>query len=200
MSSFYANSLSIIEGDVFNFFCSYISYLIFEVNNYVSSLIYIYNYIYSISYKRNGSILRDSRLANFINMSSSLLNTTFLNSNYWLSEKRVHDIYAFNTDLMALKNMLIELVNEQCNYFYEITRDVVDTKNLSMTSKKVLKLRSGIDRKFRQLFSINVHSVKLNRYYILYQRNIYFKTVTELSENYGRINFLKKKAFFAHTL
>ena len=67
-ASFFNILMITLEGDKFTLFKSYLSYLIFEVQNYVGSLIFTYNYIYSLDYLTTNTIYKNILLQNFLSI------------------------------------------------------------------------------------------------------------------------------------
>lgn len=59
-ASFYNILMEQIEGDKSQLFTTYMSFLIYEVKNYVGTLINSYNFIFHQDYQNNGTFYRNT--------------------------------------------------------------------------------------------------------------------------------------------
>lgn len=201
IASFYANIIqNLQEQDIYPLYESFIAFLLFKADNCVSSLIYIYQFMYSLKFKQQYSIWRMIKLQNYVHSASIALQLNFIQSQYWLSHKRFHNIQDFNQELNILKIRLMQLFDLQVFYFEEITRLTIDVSSLSKISSKIIDLRFSIENNFNYLFSITKNSIILNRYHIIYQKNIYIRHDKDLVENSNKISFLKNNKYFATNL
>lgn len=201
INSFYANSLNQNQPkDTYPLLISFAKYMSFSCNNYISSLIYIYNYIYSLQYSRFQTFFRDVVLHNLIHYCSLKLRSDFLDSDYWMSSDSMYEIFNFSKGLNQLEHLMISLFDEQCSYFKELTTNNIDHKYLAQCSKKVLKIRIECDQLFEKMFKVGTNSIKLNKYYVIYQRNVYFKSDRFLQQYHQRVYHLGLNKGFAMNL
>ena len=71
------------------------SYLCFEVKNYIGCLIHCFNFIFSTEYKIQASLYRHALLQNYLDVASKKLHQQFVHSTFWLSKERIYDVHNY---------------------------------------------------------------------------------------------------------
>jgi hypothetical protein len=148
-ASFYNILLEKMEGDKSRLFFSYLSFLCFEVKNYVGCLINSYNFVFSLNYSRQGTLYKNSLLQNYIDLSSRKLYRKFLDSPFWLSGKRIYDAYEYYQKLDRIEFLFEECVKHNIDYFRELSGSAVNFKILVKSARNILKTRSEIESLFK---------------------------------------------------
>lgn len=111
-------------------FESYLSFLVYEVENYVGTLINTYNYIFSPDYKIHSSFTKNIKLMNYIDISSKKLHREFLNSPYWLSSKRIYDVFHFSKRIDKVEQQFTEIVKLNVEFYQELSGSSINFKFL----------------------------------------------------------------------
>ena len=192
-ASFYHILLTTLKGDKYRLFTSYLSYLIYEVENFVGCLINCYNFIFSVDYRNQGSIFTHYILQNYIQMSSKKLHQQFLHSPYWLSETSFFEISTSFSELDTIESRFMELVRIYVDFYQELIAKAISLKELTKKSQKMITIRAEIEAKFRLLFAKQADNSRLVSLYINYQMYIKHVKQNSLREMMDKLNLLVKK-------
>lgn len=178
--------------DPFLLFQSYLSFLVYEVNNYVGTLINTYNYIFSQDYKKDESLFKNIVLMNYIDLSSKRLHKEFLDSPYWLSSNRITNIFNFSERIDEVERKFVELVRLNTEFYEELSGSSINFKYLINSGKEIHDIKEWMEKEFEELFEITKDNSKLISLYINFQLNINFESDESLSEYYEKLHFLYK--------
>lgn len=190
-ASFYHIMVSNFEKEnPFLFFCSYLSFLVFEVNNYVGTLINAYNYMFRLGYRVSGGILKNIKLMNFIDISNIKLHRKFLESPYWISNKCLFKVFNFTKRVDELEQKFIELIKLNVHFYQELGLSSINFRLVVESGKKIYKIKNEMEKEFESLFKISNNNSKLITLYLNFKLNINFDQDEALIEHYQKLHSL----------
>ena len=97
--SFFNTIMANLSGDSFDFFTKYASFLIFEAENFLGALMMLYSFIYTRHFDQRNSLMKMVVLQNYLDIGLGKLHFLYKGSNFWLSQRRIFDVYEFNKKL-----------------------------------------------------------------------------------------------------
>lgn len=199
-SNFYFTLSRKMKDDSFRLFCSYFSYSIFECTNCVGAMIAIYNYIFSLSYRMNQSNFRNLILQNYIDLTSSLLNHKFLNSDVDISRERFSQVYEYLEKIQKIQSLVNSTIEKKVKYFNEFSETKINFMKLLNHGFKIIQAQENIEEMFETLFKTSKNNLYLIKTYIEYQKKFFFKSIGELKEQTERLRYIVKKSQLSKTL
>ena len=192
-ASFYHILLSSMTSDKYLLFKSYLSFLVFEVENLVGSLISAYSYIFSLEFKRQGSIFRNMIIQNYISISEEKLHRKFLASPYWLSGERIQSIFGYFQKLDIIEKKFSEVTKLHIDYYQELAGETVSYRLLMKRAVQIVALKKEMDRRFSELFGVTENNSKLLSLYINYQLNITLVSEYRLRDYFEKLQMAYKR-------
>ena len=172
MASFYYNCVSGMKNYVFGLYCSYTSYLFYEVDNSVGALIAIYNLWYSKPYRENSGVFTDMIVMNYQDLITQKIHSDFVNSGFWLSKTRLTTIFEYYEDIDNTKSGIEEITKYMAEYYDELSNSNINYKVIMNIGNIAWKLRVNTENTQDKLYKVNGRSIRLLCTYINYEINI----------------------------
>lgn len=122
LEGFFNIIIGLIDGDRTPFFLDFMSYLCFEVKNYIGCLIHSFNYIFSREYQLKGGIYQNIMAQNFIDVASRKLHQQFIHSTFWLSKERIYDVHSYFENLDTIQHHYTETIKFRIDFFTELSK------------------------------------------------------------------------------
>jgi len=191
-ASFYNILLSNLQKHKFLLFTSYLSFLIFEVNNYVGAMINTYNYVFSIDFQEEMSMYKNIILQNYLDISSKRLHQQFLDSPFWLSNERIYEVFLYFDEVDTIEEKFGKVTKYYTEFFQELSYGTVNFKIIIEKAQKIVQLKKTIESQFTELFKRTHDNTKLLSLYINYELNINLSPETKLKDQYEKLQFLFK--------
>ena len=188
MASFYYNCVIGMKKYVFTLYCSYISYLMFEVNNGVGAQIATYNLWYSKPYRENHGLFSDMIVVNYQDLVTRKLHNEFINSGFWLSKTRLTTIFEYFKDIDNTKGNIDKITKHMIEYYEELSNYNMNYKVVMNVGNSAWNLRKKSEYTQDKLYKANPRSVRLLCTFINYEINVKHhwngKMAKELQELY----------------
>ncbi len=174
-ASFYNILMEQVEGDKAQLFMSYMSFLIFEVKNYVGALINFYNYIFHQDYQIYGGLFKNILIQNFIDLTSRKLHRKFLDSSFWLSSDRIYGAYEYFNKLDRIEFLFQECLRHNVEFYQQLGQSSVSFQSIVDSANQLQKSKKEIQKLFEEQSLITENNVRLISLYLNYEMNINFK-------------------------
>ena len=176
------------------------SFLVFEVKNYVGCLINCYNYMYSMDYKQHQTFTKNIALENFLDISSKRLHQKFLDSKFWMSQARIYDAYEYYEKLDNIESLFEQCVRSKIDFYHELAGYSINLKLIIKSAKKIKKCKNEIEKLFEDLSSVQLNNSRLVSLYLNYQLNIKLQSENELKIWFEKLHFILKSDRSQRTL
>jgi len=183
MSSLFANYIEEAKKGFALIFLRFVCFLIYQLKNYTGALIYGYSYLRSEEYRTGTNFFRKVIIENLLDKTQRLLNKEFIDSKYWLSDKRVLDVQELCDSIRIIRCEMKRLSRLYCSFYNELSQTVISKKNLVGFSKEILELRGMIEEEFAMNFRKHHKSAYIHKLYIFYMRNFLNKSSSLLKDH-----------------
>lgn len=199
-ANFYQLMANQVLDDPFRLYSSYFSYLIYETGNCVGALVSMYNYIFSLTYRKYQNLYRHRILKNYIELTSETLHQKFLESEMQISKETLYKTYNYFNGVNKISGLMDRLIKTKYLFFKEFSESKINFKILTNRGKLVMDLRKEIEGGFEELFQESQDNSHLIRLYIEYQRKIHFKDLNAIREYTDRLRYLNKRDKVSDTI
>lgn len=189
-ASFFNILMSQLNGDKFILFTSYLSFLIYEVENYVGSLIFTYNFIYSREYQSESSIFKNILMQNFLHISQKKIHKQFIDSSFWLTSKRFYQVFEYFETVDVIEKQFYKIVDHHMKFYKELQETTINYKDIRHVATDIFDLKKAIVKNFDNMLAITHNNSKLVSLWINYKLNIEFATDFELQEKFQLLHDL----------
>lgn len=175
-----------IQGNIFNYMASYISFLIYEFGNCIGALITAYNYIYSHNYQHNSNMYQHVIMQNFIGLGQTLLNLKFMESDYKLSREHFNRVYEFQKSISGMRDRLYHLYQLKLDFFTEFSNNKINFKNMIDLGDQIMKRQGELEKNLESMMSTSMSNSELIYLFIQFRKTISFDNNFELAEQIAK--------------
>ena len=154
-----------------------LSFLIYEYKNYIASMLYAYDYVYSARYGRDHNIYTEIITQNFINIAKSSLSLVERDLfKTHLGDNSLWNIFDYRMRVHKLRYLIKDMIIGKIDLYSCLYSKQVDYKVLSAASKTLNDYLTSTKKELNVLLDTGPRNVKLCREAIMYELCVLEKT------------------------
>jgi hypothetical protein len=151
-----------IQGDFFEFFIDKVAFLVFEYQNYVSSLVTLYNYIHSIVYKKGRSLHRDFILNSYVTLTKRMLDLKMYEVNNTLVRKvEFAKIFEYREKIASVRNNIKKGMLKKIDFYLNLVEDEIDLKSTLQLGEEVNDIIEIVQKEIDGLTDTCIKNLRL---------------------------------------
>ena len=161
IDTFFFSEISGNQKDCLTLHLSYLSFLFFEMGNYLSTMTQAYDYLYSSSFETNGSWKAFVLFHNYIKMATYKIHMEFVKSEGWLSKDRLYAIYEYLDKLDNAEEDFYALMKNRMDFYYEMCQEYISYDKLINTGHEIFSKQIKMEKNLKRLLDVSPYNVRL---------------------------------------
>jgi hypothetical protein len=170
MCSFLVTVTKNLQGDIFDFFGDKVAFFMYEYQNYVATLVSLYNFIHSTPFMKTRTAFRDFYLRSYLAVAKKKLDNVVQDkSQKFLKNVEFAKIFEYRDSIASLRAKIKDLMLKKVDLYLWLAQQEIDLEEVLTLGETIHKEIKVVGKEIERLSAINLKNIRLVKERMTYE-------------------------------